>query len=632
MIIGAYDDALFEQKYGHLRILKENEEGYGILKENDAGLISPEFKLNEELLHEMQEGLIDYTKPIIVYATLQKYDVENRNGRIYSEEILRREVTRYQKIIDMNASFHELDHPECVGNQALILTKSGWKEIKDIADNEEILTLNRETNIIEVQKISKKIYQPYGGKMISVVGRNIDLLVTPNHRFWFINKRNGKGCFFTAQDILDNKIPYSEYYVPKQGTWGGENYNFITIEGVKSHKFNKQYPKDLLDLYTDSIDVNALDFFAFMGIYLAEGSCYGTKKTTERTRRAITITQILGEKANQIRLLLNKLPFKWSENYHEPSNKITFICYDARLYQYLKPLGNSYTKYIPSNLKQAAPHLLNILLEWFLMGDGRTRKVKQYEAREIFSTSKQLIDDLHEILIKAGGAGNIHTEMPVDREIINKNGVSRLIKAENSKPIHFLHISTTKGLWFDQRFIEVKEVEYDGYISCVSVPNETFYLQSNGKSFWSGNSSVVSLTKGSPYRILELFWQGNVLIGKLEVLVSRGFREHGGLYCGGDMVAHYLSYGMTMGTSSRGVGTLKTVNGKKMVQPDFELICFDTVSSPSTPGSYIYKNLEDFAKYDEKVIEKPNVMGFNTGSDKKDELMNRLNHFLNPNR
>jgi hypothetical protein len=141
-------------------------------------------------------------------------------------------------------------------------------------------------------------------------------------------------------------------------------------------------------------------------------------------------------------------------------------------------------------------------------------------------------------------------------------------------------------------------------------------------------SSIVSLTKGSPHRVVEMLWRDNVLIGKLEILVSRGFREHGGLYCGGDMMAHYLSYGMTLGISSRGVGTLKTVNGKKLVQPDFELICFDVVSSPSTPGSYIYHNIEDFAKFDEKIVKPSAQTPRNPREDRQEALMQRLNQFL----
>lgn len=136
------------------------------------------------------------------------------------------------------------------------------------------------------------------------------------------------------------------------------------------------------------------------------------------------------------------------------------------------------------------------------------------------------------------------------------------------------------------------------------------------------DESVISLKGGSPYRIVDMFWEGNVLIGKLEILISEGYRKSGIISCNGDLIAHYLSYGMTVGVSSRGVGSVKKVNGKNIVQDDFELICWDAVSSPSTPGSYIYKDLNDFEKYDESLpVEEP-------VGDKRDELMNKLNYFL----
>jgi hypothetical protein len=138
--------------------------------------------------------------------------------------------------------------------------------------------------------------------------------------------------------------------------------------------------------------------------------------------------------------------------------------------------------------------------------------------------------------------------------------------------------------------------------------------------------SVISLKGGSPHRIVDMFWEGNALIGKLEILVSEGYRKNGVISCNGDLTAMYLSYGMTLGISSRGIGSLKKVNGKNVVQDDFELICWDIVSSPSTPGSYLYKNLEDFSKYDEKLTNEP---GMNIGSkDKQDEFLSKLTSFL----
>ena len=140
--------------------------------------------------------------------------------------------------------------------------------------------------------------------------------------------------------------------------------------------------------------------------------------------------------------------------------------------------------------------------------------------------------------------------------------------------------------------------------------------------------SVISLKGGSPHRIVDMFWKDNVLIGKLEILVSEGFRKNGFISCNGDLVAMYLSYGMTLGISSRGVGSLKKVNGMNVVQDDFELICWDIVPSPSTPGSYLYKDAKDFKAYDEVLKEPNEIAESDTNVSKEDKFMSNLNKFL----
>ena len=72
----------------------------------------------------------------------------------------------------------------------------------------------------------------------------------------------------------------------------------------------------------------------------------------------------------------------------------------------------------------------------------------------------------------------------------------------------------------------------------------------------------------------------------------------------GDIAANLLRQGVTLGISSRGVGSLKESGGQNQVQDDFELICFDLVSSPSTPGSYLFKNPGDADIYDEVLESK----------------------------
>jgi hypothetical protein len=83
-----------------------------------------------------------------------------------------------------------------------------------------------------------------------------------------------------------------------------------------------------------------------------------------------------------------------------------------------------------------------------------------------------------------------------------------------------------------------------------------------------------------------------------------------------------------MGVSSRGVGSLVKKGDQNEVQDDFELICFDLVSSPSTPGAYLYLNKEDRPKYEEKLTEHENVQTISNPLSNSVDLMKRLSDYL----
>ena len=100
-------------------------------------------------------------------------------------------------------------------------------------------------------------------------------------------------------------------------------------------------------------------------------------------------------------------------------------------------------------------------------------------------------------------------------------------------------------------------------------------------------SSLIDLDRVS-HIITDIWWDKNILMGKLKLLTSPGFHERGVVTTKGDIAANLLRQGVTLGISSRGVGSLKKVGERNEVQDDFELICWDIVTSPSTPGSWIY--------------------------------------------
>jgi hypothetical protein len=140
-------------------------------------------------------------------------------------------------------------------------------------------------------------------------------------------------------------------------------------------------------------------------------------------------------------------------------------------------------------------------------------------------------------------------------------------------------------------------------------------------------SSLIDLDRVS-HIITDIWWDKNILMGKLKLLTSPGFHESGIVSTKGDIAANLMRQGVTMGVSSRGVGSLKKVGERNEVQDDFELICFDLVSSPSTPGAYLFSNPEDRNNYEENLDEERNRKETNQFAEKSVDLMKKLNDFL----
>lgn len=90
-------------------------------------------------------------------------------------------------------------------------------------------------------------------------------------------------------------------------------------------------------------------------------------------------------------------------------------------------------------------------------------------------------------------------------------------------------------------------------------------------------SAIVSL-KNASHVVKDLWWEGDDLMGKVELLNTPS----------GNIVKEILRGGHTIGISSRGTGSVQQTNeGTLMVQPDFELVCWDFVSNPSTQGAFM---------------------------------------------
>jgi len=89
-------------------------------------------------------------------------------------------------------------------------------------------------------------------------------------------------------------------------------------------------------------------------------------------------------------------------------------------------------------------------------------------------------------------------------------------------------------------------------------------------------SSVINLQNVS-HLITEYFWDKDNVIGKIEILPTPS----------GNILKELIKNGVTVGVSSRGMGSLEQNGSVMEVQDDFELLCWDFVSTPSNPGSFM---------------------------------------------
>jgi hypothetical protein len=90
------------------------------------------------------------------------------------------------------------------------------------------------------------------------------------------------------------------------------------------------------------------------------------------------------------------------------------------------------------------------------------------------------------------------------------------------------------------------------------------------------DSTVINLNNVC-LNMTDVWWEGDDVIGRMEILDTPS----------GNIVKNLLAAGITIGISSRGMGSVKESRGAVEVQDDFEILCWDIVSNPSTHGAFV---------------------------------------------
>ena len=296
-------------------------------------------------------------------------------------------------------------------------------------------------------------------------------------------------------------------------------------------------------------------FMEFIGIYLSNG---------DYDDNTIKIYHKNESVCESISKLLDSIGFDYSIDVKDYGLK-AFVIVNSDLNEYIKSLGDSKNKCIPPILKNQSKENLEMLFDWFLIGsEVITNDLPQ---------SEQLTLDLDEIRFKIGFFADV-----------------------------YLH----------EEKISIGKEHYKGTVMCVEVPNHVWCCMCNSNIHWTKNcnhpaETVIDLDRIA-INIIELHWEGNTLVGKMEIPVSEGFRRFGIISTRADQVAYLILSDLLIGVSSRGLGSVEKVMGKLIVKDDYEIICWDVVSDPSTPNAYIVKNKEQLSLYIEDNAKKGNVL------------------------
>ena len=97
------------------------------------------------------------------------------------------------------------------------------------------------------------------------------------------------------------------------------------------------------------------------------------------------------------------------------------------------------------------------------------------------------------------------------------------------------------------------------------------------------DDSVINL-KNASHMVTAIWMEGKNVMGKIKVLETPS----------GKILKELVNGGVTVGVSSRGMGSVREEKGQTMVEDDFQLICFDMVSEPSTPGAFMMREAKEF--------------------------------------
>ena len=364
----------------------------------------------------------------------------------------------------------------CATDDTEVLTERGWVPYPAYNWSDPIATVNPLTHRMEFQVPFQRHVYEYDGPMVYSTNRRLDFGVTPDHEMYVrkwderLRTLSPHYSFVRAGDL--------GWYCGLLGSpsgWLGTELVELEVPG------DRRYDGD--------------DFLALLGLIVSDGYAGGSPNT----RNWVSFASFRPDTLPGVRALAARVGF-----HESPGRPGVFVRYDAgalaewvRTHCYTNPVLGAKHKRVPELVKAASVRQIKHFLHHF---DDRSR-----DGRYFYSTSRRLIDDLQELVMRAGRRASIGVSPPKETEYAGKT-----IRSSGG---FVLTVGETGNLCLERKK-HIETDRYKGLVYCAGVPNHTLITRRNGSVLISSNCWAHSSTSanmllralaGLPYVPLSAF-------------------------------------------------------------------------------------------------------------------------------
>jgi len=376
---------------------------------------------------------------------------------------------------------------ECYDEETEVLTSNGFKKINELLeftnsdsfiglykdqkvklqDNIKIACFDKAKDLISYESPLNFTLSNYSGEMKLFESDNLNICVTPNHKIYAseLKIKNKKIKFTDFQDFKAEKLLNNRTYKTKAvSNFVGNNLDHVNINNRK---------------------VNTHTYLRFLGHLISEG-CLTVKNTVQLTQS--TNSKKLDSIKESCFNFLKESNYKYTEytrSYNYPSSKKfksipadswNIGIYSKELCNYFREqvkVNNKFdslNKQIPNWVLNLDKPYLQTLLTALLEGDGSVVKNKNSTSYRYYTSSKQLADNVQELVFKLGYASNL-----LERK-----------RTENTE--YLVSWSTTKtGTYPLIKKAHNKVINYNGAVWCFETSTGYFVTRRKGKIAIQGN-------------------------------------------------------------------------------------------------------------------------------------------------